>query len=307
MVNDAEDGEPSGFYARTGAEDYDAIRFSAMPSAVATFYPPAGVAIVRHHGLARHTPVSAFSPSRRMDMFVLNLSGVGRVRGRVGGAPLDASLHRGYVGFVPAATPIDVEHPASHGALLVSLPAGYVDRVFAEDEPRAVGRIESHRNDRLANLLLSLEQEVRGPGLAADLVIDGLLLAIVAFIVRADPAGRREADRIHLPAQRLRRVLDLIDGALDKDIGLADMARAAGLSPFHFARVFKLATGQTPYQYLAAQRLKRAIDYLAHSDLPLAQIALACGFAGQSHFTAAFTRAMGVSPGRYRRAHRSGG
>jgi AraC family transcriptional regulator len=101
--------------------------------------------------------------------------------------------------------------------------------------------------------------------------------------------------------RKLRRVLEFVDANLDQDIGLDDLARIAELSPFHFSRVFKLATGSSPYHYVRDRRLKRSRLLLAEGRLGIAELALACGFANQSHFTAAFTKAMGVSPGRFRR------
>jgi AraC family transcriptional regulator len=99
----------------------------------------------------------------------------------------------------------------------------------------------------------------------------------------------------------LAKVMDFIEATLDREIHLTDLATIAGLSPFHFSRVFKLETGETPYHFVGQRRLERARLMLLGSDMPLAELALSCGFASQSHFTAAFSKAMGVSPGRYRR------
>jgi AraC family transcriptional regulator len=109
------------------------------------------------------------------------------------------------------------------------------------------------------------------------------------------------ADRIYLSPPKLKRVLDFIETHLHANVGLDDLAQAAGLSANHFLRVFKLATGETPYHYLRARRLEKACSLLAENDMPLAELALECGFANQAHFTAAFSREVGISPGRYRR------
>jgi AraC family transcriptional regulator len=111
--------------------------------------------------------------------------------------------------------------------------------------------------------------------------------------------------RIYLSPPKLRRVIAFIDAHLHESIGLDDLAAAAGLSANHFLRVFKLATGETPYHFLRARRLERARQLLAASAVPLAQLALECGFANQAHFTAAFSREIGISPGRYRRMMQS--
>jgi AraC-like DNA-binding protein len=113
-----------------------------------------------------------------------------------------------------------------------------------------------------------------------------------------------ESEKIFLSPPKLKRVLVFVESHLHEKIRLVDLARAAGLSSNHFLRVFKRATGDTPYQYLRARRLERACQLLARDSASLAQLALDCGFANQAHFTAAFSREFGVPPGRYRRAIR---
>ena len=115
---------------------------------------------------------------------------------------------------------------------------------------------------------------------------------------RAPP---RMNSRIYLTAARLKRVTEFVQTHLADDIGLGALAAAAELSPFHFSRVFKLTTGEAPYRYVRSRRLERARMLLETTLTPLSEIALACGFANQSHFTAAFTQATGLSPGRHRR------
>jgi AraC-like DNA-binding protein len=75
----------------------------------------------------------------------------------------------------------------------------------------------------------------------------------------------------------------------------------AGLSAKHFARAFRQSTGVPPHRWLIEKRIERAKALLLGGGLSLAEIALACGFADQSHFTAAFRRGTGITPGAYRR------
>lgn len=88
---------------------------------------------------------------------------------------------------------------------------------------------------------------------------------------------------------------------LGEPVSLADLARLCDLSPSHFSRAFKQATGQSPSIWLARQRVARAKDLLRRSDLTLAEVAYGCGFADQSHFTRTFSRHVGQSPGVWRR------
>lgn len=98
-----------------------------------------------------------------------------------------------------------------------------------------------------------------------------------------------------------RRVIDWIDAELDGPLTLDRMAARAGMHPLRFARSFRRAHGITPHRFVMDRRLERARQLIATSDMPIAQVALATGFSSQSHLTTAFTRAFGLSPGRYRR------
>ena len=79
-------------------------------------------------------------------------------------------------------------------------------------------------------------------------------------------------------------------------VRLADAARLAGLSPFHFLRVFAAVVGVTPHQYVMRLRLARAAKLLCDGTLRVTDVALEAGFADLSHFVRTFARAAGVPP-----------
>jgi AraC-like DNA-binding protein len=81
---------------------------------------------------------------------------------------------------------------------------------------------------------------------------------------------------------------------------LSDLARTAGLSPYHFLRVFKGVTGVTPHQWLLRARLREAAHRLATSRAPVTEIALEVGFDDLSNFIRTFRAEYGVPPSRYR-------
>ena len=102
------------------------------------------------------------------------------------------------------------------------------------------------------------------------------------------------------------RAKEMLRSKFDGSISITEIAGACNLSRSYFIHAFRETTGQTPHQWLIAQRLERARALLMDFEYPLADIAAACGFADQSHFTRVFARSMGTPPGSWRRGVRVG-
>jgi AraC-like DNA-binding protein len=96
----------------------------------------------------------------------------------------------------------------------------------------------------------------------------------------------------------IRRAREYIEAHYDQDISLAQLARAVSFSPYYLARSFTAEVGMPPHAYLESVRIRHARRLLA-LGLPIAEVALATGFANQSHFTNRFKRFMGVPPGEF--------
>ena len=95
-------------------------------------------------------------------------------------------------------------------------------------------------------------------------------------------------------------VISFVEEYLGEHFTLRDLAMEAEVSPFHFARVFKQATGLTPHQYVISRRVERARRLLAKGGRSIAAIAAETGFASQSHLTEMFRREVGMTPRAYR-------
>jgi AraC family transcriptional regulator len=115
-------------------------------------------------------------------------------------------------------------------------------------------------------------------------------------------ARPRVEPRRGLADWQTKRVTNYMAERLDHDIGLDELAALAGLSRFHFCTAFRLATGQTPHNWLTAMRIQQARRLLAEPDLPIIHVALAVGYQTASAFAAIFRNATGVTPSAYRRA-----
>jgi AraC family transcriptional regulator len=103
-----------------------------------------------------------------------------------------------------------------------------------------------------------------------------------------------------LPPRALQRVREFVEAHLEENISLQALADTAGLSLYHFCRAFKQSEGTTPHDYIVRRRVERAQELLADTDLPLSEIAIAAGFADQSHCARRFREHVGLTPSRYR-------
>ena len=103
-------------------------------------------------------------------------------------------------------------------------------------------------------------------------------------------------------ARHLLRARDLADARYAEPLTVADMARAARLSPAYFSREFKRAFGEPPHQYLLTRRLERAATLLRVTDWSVAEVCFAVGAGSVGSFTASFGRIFGRSPTAYRRS-----
>jgi transcriptional regulator GlxA family with amidase domain len=118
--------------------------------------------------------------------------------------------------------------------------------------------------------------------------------------VRTSVPQLRPPIRGGLPPQVLRRVREFIEANLERNISIKMLAAAAGLSTYHFARTVKQSLGMTPHDYVVQCRVRRVQRFLADTDLPLSEIALASGFSDQSHCARRFRERVGITPSHYR-------
>ncbi|HZF09006.1 MAG TPA: helix-turn-helix transcriptional regulator [Thermoanaerobaculia bacterium] len=199
-----------------------------------------------------------------------------------------------------------------HAALALATPA---DRLLDEIEPPpgVVGFCERLYPKRgpVALCLAAIREAVRQGPVPAVWLEDRFFTLAEALLrldreVRAEIAGfpgTRPSTRAEL-YRRLYRGRDLLASCYDQPLTVAMAARAAHLSPFHFQRMWKLAFGETPMQFLQARRLAVAQKLLATTEEDVTQIALAVGFESLGSFSWLFRRRFGVSPRGFRSGER---
>ena len=223
-------------------------------------------------------------------------------------------VHRGSFGC----TARGVSHDLVAGSLLVGHPGGeymcthdhhdcgdeclsfhlspaFVEELDGDGEPWRAGSVPP-----LAELMVLGELALAAAKGASDVGLDEvgwMLTSRFSGLLTgktAKPAAPTAADR--------RRAVEAalwIDERCHEQIDLERVADEAGVSPFHFLRIFSKALGVTPHQYLIRSRLRRAARLLAEKERSVTDIALDVGFADLSNFVRTFHRAAGVPPGRF--------
>ena len=106
-----------------------------------------------------------------------------------------------------------------------------------------------------------------------------------------------------LTQRQMKRIIDYVLADLHQELSLEALAEQVDFSPYHFARLFRQTTGESPHQFVMRQRIEKAQHLLRGTNAPLAHVAFESGFANQSHLTRIFKRYLGTTPKAYRRKY----
>jgi AraC family transcriptional regulator len=136
----------------------------------------------------------------------------------------------------------------------------------------------------------------------SDIEADTLAHLLVAAGAAGGVSGAR---RSALDRAKLNRIFEFVEARLQDQILLSDLADIAAISPFHFSRLFKAATGLAPYQYVLMRRLERAKHMLLSTDLSVREIGWELGIDNVSHFRRKFVEQFGIGPSQLRRRTQS--
>jgi AraC family transcriptional regulator len=158
-------------------------------------------------------------------------------------------------------------------------------------------------DETLYSLGQALLPALRNPQSSSQLFVDHVALGILAHAAHryGRVLAKETAVRGGLATWQIRRATEFLEANLQGNTSLYSVAAECELSVSHFARAFRKTFGQPPYRWLIERRIDMAKTYLLHSDLPLADIALRCGFADQSALNKSFMRFVKQSPGEWRR------
>jgi AraC family transcriptional regulator len=175
----------------------------------------------------------------------------------------------------------------------------------ASDEPNGEVELRPRRkfaDSRLSALVAAVHAEMAAGFPSGRLFLDSVEQAMAIALVSGHVVKHRpvQISRGGLGPARLRRIRELVHVKLKDELSLEEMARSVGLSTAHFARMFRKSTGETPHQFVLSQRLERAKAMLRAPHARVLDVAVACGFKTQQHFSQVFREVYGISPTGYR-------
>jgi AraC family transcriptional regulator len=240
---------------------------------------------------------------------MVNIGSPFRLEERLDGRLYTTFGNKGDIAIVPAGRPIEfsAQKPQEVESFIMHLDSAFVHGIaeaegLNPEDIELVGSVGG-RDPKLEQLGLSLLSELENEDAFGGLYAESLATLLAVHLLRShsslglsstrkteqEPAGA-------LSGAALGRVTDYIEGNLAETLTLSEISGVAHMSPFHFSRVFKLATGLSPHRYVIGRRVERAKDLLTNTNLPLHEVARLSGFSDQSHLAKHTRRLLGAAP-----------
>jgi AraC family transcriptional regulator len=281
-----------------------ASALSTLRSAIGVAPELAGLGWTSVTACLWRTPwIASYELSEMSETIVaLHTGGNHGVRARVRGRPSTLGSNPGHVHLIPAGLPIVIEPQGQIEFATIHIAPDRLRHLADEDrslDTRLSLRF-AFRDSFVSACVRALMDEVRVPRGRGPLFVDSVADALLVHLARPLAVPEPSRSVAAMAPRALARVRERIEASLEAGISLDELAAEAGLSRFHFARAFRQAMDVPPHRYLTLRRIERAKDLLLHTDLPLADVALAIGFSSQSHFTLRFREEVGETPKRFR-------
>jgi AraC family transcriptional regulator len=177
-----------------------------------------------------------------------------------------------------------------------------MEEVFGADAAQAQLRDVSAFTDVTLDSLMERLRDELMRRQASPLYVQGIAQAIAIHLARnyGETVEESRSSSPSLPGYKLRQITDWMAEHVAEDFNLARLAAQAGLSRFHFQRLFKSAIGVSPSRYHINLRMNVARRLLRETKKNVVDVALDVGYANPSHFAKLFRRETGLSPGDYR-------
>ncbi len=211
--------------------------------------------------------------------------------------------HRGDTDIIPADMPVSFMDEEECSALVLFVPTTLLESTadelgispgLATLSPRF-----QFRDARMEHIAWALRSGEDGGAECNRLAMDSLSTALSAHLLSRYAPGL-PALPPGLSKPRYRRVTEYIDAHLDRELSLAELAAVAGFSLSHFKLLFRRTSGFPVHRYVVRRRVERARQLLLDGELPMRDVALAAGFAHQSHMARCMREMLGTTPTKLR-------
>jgi AraC family transcriptional regulator len=208
----------------------------------------------------------------------------------------------------PASDELDIIVPCGKSdALVISLNRGFFADIAFEElgGPAPLPAARWSTGDALfVGIAHGLACFFRTGRVPSQALLTSVAVCIAIHLARhCDCGASGRSVSAGLVPRKLEEVCTFIEQRLAEPLLVEQLAAVVHMSPFHFARLFKAATGSPPHGYVTARRVERAKELLRTGNLPLVEVGAAVGFQTQGHFTEVFHRLAGITPRRFRLAN----
>lgn len=151
--------------------------------------------------------------------------------------------------------------------------------------------------------LLSLfAEESLGKQTGYKFMLENFSNMILSYILRTAPSNMTsKPDKKFYDTRNIKKAIDFLKEYYNSEFSLNEVSQIAGLSPYHFIRVFKSQTRKTPYEFLMDIKIEKAKELLCMNYTNITEVGISCGFNNPSHFSYIFRKKTGISPSEYRR------
>ncbi len=228
---------------------------------------------------------------------------------RINGQEYDGAMYKGEFCLQPANVPAFYSWETTNETLLFIVEPSFLSKIAAETEYMNPDLIEVRdivktHDPQIENLAYSFLQEIQSEEIGSKLSIDSLANIFGVHLLRNYCNFNAKTKEFigGIPPYKIRKVIDYIQENLTEEISLKQIAELIGISQYHFLREFKKTVGLTPHKYIMQERVKMAKKLLKkQGKLPLAEVALKCGFSNQSHLTRVFKHQTNMTPKVYQK------
>jgi AraC family transcriptional regulator len=249
-------------------------------------------------------PGKAVAPGGEQHMLGMHFGPPVNADCSVGGARMKGVQKPGDIGVIPAGMDGSWEDDATCRILRLRLRPSLLEEV-AGQLGRNLAKVElipsfQLRDPRIEAIGWAIKADLEADAPSDPLYIDLLAnaLAVRLIEVATDFRSRPESSsQPRMSSRQLKMLIEFIESNLGQRLHLSDLASVAGVSPTRLKTLFRNSTGTSVHQYVIGRRIEYARSLLSTTTMPASQVALAAGFAHQSHMASTMRRVLGHTPG----------